>query len=209
MVKTGATLVRDGGTVFVHSYSATLLGIFRTAWEEGRRFAVVGTESRPYGEGRALASALVELGMPYTLITDAATAHTLVRADFALVGVDTFLATGAVVNKMGTLPLALACRFHGKPLYAAGTSFKFSVAFQRGEAVGLKTRPDDAGIAPAELSGDPRLMVENVFFEVIPARFFEGLVTEYGLQPPAAVPSLWTQTWTTLTETAQILSTAN
>ena len=199
----GAALVRAGSTIFVHSYSGTLLGILRRAWEAGKRFAVVGTESRPYGEGRTLAAALVELGVPYTLITDAATAHTLPRADFALVGVDTFLTTGAVVNKMGTLPLALACRYHGKLLYAAGSSFKFSVASQRGEAVGLKTRPDDAGIAPPELSGDPRLTVENVFFEVIPAHFFEGIITEYGLQPPAAVPSLWARTRAALAEAAQ------
>ena len=136
-------------------------------------------------------------------LTNAATAHTLPCADFTLVGVDTFLVTGAVVNKMGTLPLALACRYHGKPLYAAGSSFKFSVPSQRGETVGLKTRPDDAGIAPVELAGDPRLTVENVFFETVPARFFEGLITEYGLQLPATVPSLWAQTWTTLTEIVQ------
>ena len=203
VVRVGAALVRAGSTIFVHSYSGTLLGILRRAWEAGKRFAVAGTESRPYGEGRTLAAALVELGVPYTLITDAATAHTLPRADFALVGVDTFLTTGAVVNKMGTLPLALACRYHGKLLYAAGSSFKFSVASHRGEAVGLKTRPDDAGIAPPELSGDPRLTVENVFFEVIPARFFEGVITEYGFQPPAAIPSLWARTRAALAEAAR------
>ena len=48
-------------------------------------------------------------------LTNAATAHTLPCADFTLVGVDTFLVTGAVVNKMGTLPLALACRYHVSP----------------------------------------------------------------------------------------------
>jgi len=198
VLRVGATLIPDGSTIFVHSYSGTLLGILRQAWEAGKRFGVIGTESRPYGEGRVLAAALVEIGVPYTLITDAATAHTLPRADLALVGVDTFLATGAVVNKMGTLPLALACRHHGKPLYAAGSSFKFSVASQRGETVRLKTRPDDAGIAPPELTGDPRLTVENVFFETVPARFFTALITEYGLQPPGAIPALWTRTWTTL-----------
>jgi len=108
VVRVGAALVRDGSTVFVHSYSGTLLGILQTAWEVGKRLAVIGAESRPYGEGRALAAALVERGVPYTLITDAATAHTLPRADLALAGVDTFLTTGAVVNKMGTLPLAAA-----------------------------------------------------------------------------------------------------
>ncbi|MFZ5917035.1 MAG: translation initiation factor eIF-2B [Chloroflexota bacterium] len=202
VVQTGATLLRDGSTVFVHSYSGTLLGILRSAWESGKRFAVIGTESRPYGEGRVLAAALVALGVPYTLVTDAAMAHSLPRADVALVGVDTWLASGAVVNKMGTLPLALACRYHGKPLYAAGTSFKFSAASQRGQVVGLKARPDDAGIAPAELSGDPRLTVENLFFEIIPAHLFEGTVTEYGIQPPFALPALWARTETSLTEEA-------
>jgi len=200
VVRTGATLIRDGSTVFVHSYSGTLLAILQMAWEEGKRFAVVGTESRPYGEGRVLASALLKHGVPYTLITDAAIVHTLPRADLALVGVDTFLATGAVVNKMGTLSLALACRYHAKPLYAAGSSFKFSVASQRGEAVGLKTRPDDAGIAPPELADDPRLTVENYFFEIIPGRFFEGVITEYGIRPPFAMLDLWAQTQAALAE---------
>ncbi len=111
VVAVGSALVRDGDVLFVHSYSGTLRDALQRAWEEGRRFQIIGTESRPYGEGRALAAELARLGVPYTLIIDAASGTYLPRADKVMVGLDAILADGSVVNKVGTYPIALTARF--------------------------------------------------------------------------------------------------
>jgi ribose 1,5-bisphosphate isomerase len=180
------------------SYSATLIEILGNAWESGKRFSVIGTESRPNGEGRVMAAILVEKGIPYTLITDPAQSYFVPRGTLALVGVDSLVATGAVVNKVGTTNLALACRHYGKPLYAATSTFKMSLPSLDGREVGLKVVQENAGIAPESLLAKPNLHVENIFFEETPAALFEGLITEYGIHHPAAARGLWEQTWKSL-----------
>lgn len=190
VITIGSALVQDGDTIFVHSYSGTLLAILRRAWENGRRFQVIGTESRPYGEGRALAAELVQLGVPYTLIIDAAFGSYLPRADKVLVGVDAILADGGIVNKIGTYPIALTAQAHGVPVYAAGLALKFSHASRRGERLPLMERPDNAGIAPPELAEAPNLRVENRIFEVIPASVLTAVVTEHGVLPPTTLVAL-------------------
>ena len=194
----GANLISDGSVVLVMSYSATLIEIINTAWDLGKRFSVIGTESRPKGEGRVMAEILVKKGIPYTLITDPAQPYFVPRGTVALVGVDTLMASGAVVNKVGTMNLALACHFYGKPLYAATSTFKMSMPSLKGEEVKLKIVEDIGDIAPERLLIQPNFKVENIFFEKTPAALFEGLITEYGIHHPAAARGLWEQTWQTL-----------
>lgn len=194
----GANLISDGSVVLVMSYSATLIEIISTAWDLGKRFSVIGTESRPKGEGRVMAEILVEKGIPYTLITDPAQPYFVPRGTIALVGVDTLTASGSVINKVGTMNLALACRFYGKPLYAATSTFKMSMPSLKGEEVKLKIVEDLGDIAPERLLAKPNFNVENIFFELTPAALFDGLITEYGIHHPAGARGLWDQTWQTL-----------
>ena len=60
------------------------------------------------------------------LVPDAAMGNLVPRVGCALVGIDTFDDTGAILDKVGTLPLALCCRHFGKPFYAAGHQLKRS-----------------------------------------------------------------------------------
>ncbi len=89
-------------------------------------------ESLPGGEGAEMAAALRKgsgraAGLAnIALIPDAAMGNAVPSVDCALVGIDTFDRTGAILHKLGTLPLALCCRHYKKPFYAAGHSFKFT-----------------------------------------------------------------------------------
>ena len=89
-------------------------------------------ESLPGGEGAEMAAALREgsgkaAGLRnVAVIPDAAMGNAVPRVNYALVGIDAFDRTGAVLHKLGTLPLALCCRHYQKPFYAAGHSFKFT-----------------------------------------------------------------------------------
>lgn len=198
----GAELIPDNATICIMSYSETMIGIFKKAWESGKRFSIIGTESRPYCEGRAMATILVNLGIDYTLITDPAQPCFVPRADLALVGVDTLVATGAIVNKVGTMNLALACQYFKKPIYAATSTHKMSMPSLEGKAVDLKVVQDNAGIAPEEILGKTNLKVENIFFEETPPEFFTGIITEYGVHPAVSARSLWDKTWQSLNQPA-------
>jgi len=126
-------------------------------------------ESQPGGEGKQLAEALrdgLKAGSrlasrqdPVHLVPDSAVGNIVPRVDCALVGVDTILRDGAILHKVGTLPLALCCQRFGKPFYAAGHSFKFTER----ESKGLP-EPDEA--------------LESQLFDCTPADLITKIITE-------------------------------
>jgi translation initiation factor 2B subunit (eIF-2B alpha/beta/delta family) len=148
--------------------------------------AVVVTESRPGGEGRAVARDLARsLDAPVTLCADAGVAHALdVReVDAVLVGADTVLADGSVVNKVGTRTLASAAAAQDVPVHVAAHTDKVA---SPGHEADLEPRD------PAELlgeNGDPSdaLDVEHPTFDVTPAALVDGYCTEAGVLAGDAV----------------------
>jgi translation initiation factor 2B subunit (eIF-2B alpha/beta/delta family) len=89
-------------------------------------------ESNPGREGAAMADALraaldAKVGRERVkLIPDDSIGRYAPHCDCALVGVDSFDASGAIWHKTGTLPLAKLCRALGKPFYVAGHTLKRS-----------------------------------------------------------------------------------
>ncbi len=189
VVEVGARCVRAGDVIFIHSYTGTLLGVFRRAREQGKQFSVIATESRPYCEGRVMVAELLKLGIPCTIVTDASIGSLIGRANKSMVGSDSILSNGSVVNKMGTYLLALACQAARVPLYAAGSVFKLSIASVQGDEVTMLQRLDDGAIAPKDVPSDAPLRVENTIFDITPAHLVEALITDHGLLPPAAIAS--------------------
>lgn len=150
-------LIPSGSTVITLSNSSTA----RDALIALRTGCVYVLESLPGGEGKSMVEALREgLGgsAKIELIPDAAMGNVVPSVDCALVGIDTFDDTGAIVHKVGTLPLALCCRHFAKPFYAAGHHLK------RTEQV-----LDDSSDA-----GKP---VESRLFDRTPAELITQLVT--------------------------------
>jgi translation initiation factor 2B subunit (eIF-2B alpha/beta/delta family) len=167
-----AELVGAGRTVATHSLSSTVLEVFNRLKDTG--VSVILTESRPLYEGHRLAARLSEWSIPATLITDAQLGHFIGRADLALVGADTVLSDGSVVNKAGSYLLALAARDQGVPFYVCCESFKWG---------GEDTGPDLEEMDPSELGapGWPRVTLANVYFDVTPARLVTAWLTEKGV----------------------------
>ena len=175
-----ARLLGPGRTVMTHSLSSTVVAVCRQLKDAGLRMIV--TESRPLGEGRQLAERLSAWNVPTTYITDAQMGLFVAQADAVLVGADSVLADGAVVNKAGTYPLALAARDRGVPFYVCCESFKWRA-------------PDDPPpeleeMAPAELGMPdwPGVTVRNVYFDLTPARLVSAWIDETGVRWPDAGP---------------------
>ncbi len=131
-------------------------------------------ESRPLGEGVGVAEELAEAGLSVTLLPDAALAHVLAcePIDLVLVGADTILASGAVVNKVGTRMAALAAGQFRVPFYAVAARDKIS-------------KTDDVPeetLEPGEVyAGEANLEVVNTLFDVTPVLWVAGWVTEAGI----------------------------
>ncbi len=160
-------------TIITHSLSSTLLEVFRQ--HTGRGLRAILTESRPLNEGYSLAAELSNRGIATRLITESQVGLFVKEADVAMVGADSLLPDGSVLNKAGTYLLALAARDQGVPFYVSCESFKLRTP-QMGK-VELEE------MDPAELNAPdlPHVEVRNVYFDITPASLITGWITERGL----------------------------
>lgn len=168
-----ATQVGPNCTLMTHSLSSTVLSVFRGLKKQGVKAII--TESRPLCEGRLLATRLSEWGVPTTYITEAQIGIFVSQADAVIVGADSLLPDGSVINKAGTLLLALAAHDQGVPFYVCCESFK-----RRTEEM---DEPVLEAMHPSELDAPSLTHVEiqNIYFDVTPARLISAWFDEQGM----------------------------
>ncbi|ELZ65187.1 translation initiation factor aIF-2B subunit alpha [Haloferax prahovense DSM 18310] len=164
-----AELVRERGFDRIATLSRS--GTVLAALEAAEASALV-SESRPGGEGVGVAERLARRGVSVTLTTDAALPGLVAGggADAVLLGADSVLASGDVVNKAGSLPVALAAARADVPVLAV--------------CARDKVRGDDRFVgesAGALYDGKAAIGTENPLFEVVPADLVSGVVTESGV----------------------------
>ena len=165
-----AELIGADVTIITHSLSSTVTETFRRLADRDVRAIV--TEGRPGFEGRQQALYLDQAGIPVTLITDAEMGHFVQYADVVLVGADTLLSDGSVVNKIGTSLLALAARERGVPFHVCCESFK-EIPFS---ARTVELEEAD----PGELDA-PRgrhITPVNIYFDITSADLISAWITD-------------------------------
>jgi translation initiation factor eIF-2B subunit delta len=167
-----AHMLGPGKTVMTHSLSSTLIEVCRVLKDRDLRMII--TESRPLCEGRKLAERLSAWQIPTTYITEAQIGLFVGQADAVLVGADSVLVNGDVINKAGTYLLALAAQDQKVPFYACCESFKFR---DTEEAPPL----EEMSAAELQVPDWPWVTPRNIYFEVIPSRLVHGWITEDGL----------------------------
>jgi len=181
-----ANIVVNGDVILTHSFTKSALYALENAAQSGKRFSVICTESRPLCEGAYLATRLASLGIQATVITDAAMAHYLPRCTKVIVGADALYTDGTIVNKMGTLPVAILARTFNKPVYALAITSKLYMPSRRGLRLELESRPETEVMdRPRDGPAGANLKVENIFFEEVPEEYVTYLVTEKGLLKPS------------------------
>lgn len=169
-----ATAAADllGERVLTLSRSGTVLEALRRADPE----AVYVAESRPAREGVGVAEMLADDGVDVTLLVDAAIGHVLAEegVDTVLVGADSVLADGAVVNKVGTRLTALAAAEATVDCYAVCAQDKVVPEMESEEAF-------ESGPGGAVYDGAANVHLHNPTFETTPVEQFTGVVTEDGV----------------------------
>jgi ribose 1,5-bisphosphate isomerase len=172
-----ATAHVEDERVVTMSRSGTVLD----AITRGDPAAVTVAESRPGGEGVAVATDLAAADVDVTLTSDANIPAVVDDATVCLVGADTVLPDGSFVNKVGSRVLALAARDADVPLYVVCASDKLSPDGR------VRTAAGD----PATLyDGDAPVTVENPTFERVPAGLVDGFITEAGVLNAETIQSL-------------------
>ena len=72
---------------------------------------------------------LEELEIPISMILDAAVGSMVPKVDYVLVGAEGVLENGGIINRVGTLSIAMAAKYFKKPFYVATESLKFIRSF--------------------------------------------------------------------------------
>jgi translation initiation factor eIF-2B subunit delta len=170
--KTFLKVAPEKATVITLSHSESVRACLREAHAKRRIVQVLVMEAGPVFEGRAMAKVLESDGVPATVIPDEEGPKRAGEATYVLVGADSILRDGAVVNKKGTLRLAQSATEQGKPVYVACESLKFDARFDRDSW-------------PEAWSQD--------LFDVTPGRFVTTVVTERGTYAPDIIRTMLAQ----------------
>ncbi|MFY9226758.1 MAG: hypothetical protein WAQ98_29050 [Blastocatellia bacterium] len=168
------SIITENTIVLTYSYSATVNRALISIKQQGINFEVFCSESRPIMEGRKTAQILANAGIGVTFIVDAAILFALQRSNIVIFGADA-VTTEGVVNKIGTMLIALAARHFNKPCYVLADSTKFLPSSYRLMTEEIHKQEEIWPDPPSEI------IVFNRYFETIPLEFFSGVVTEYGI----------------------------
>ncbi len=189
----GAALIEDGATILTHCNAGglatagygTALGVIRAAHEAGKNIQVFADETRPWLQGaRLTAWELMKDGIPVTLIADNMAGWFMKKGEISLciVGADRIAANGDTANKIGTYSVAVLARENSIPFYVAAPISTFDLTKKSGDEIPIEERHSRE---VTHLQGIPiapeGIKVRNPAFDVTPAKYITGIITEKGV----------------------------
>ncbi len=175
----------DWGTATSPIYHAHQKGIKVHVWVD---------ETRPRNQGASLTSyELNEEGISNTIIADNAGGILMQRGevDMCIVGTDRTIATGDVANKIGTYLKALAAKDNNVPFYVALPSStidwettdlkRIPIEERNSEELSHVEGLDENNNIKKVLIYPKKSKAMNLAFDVTPAKYVTGLITEKGV----------------------------
>ena len=185
-----AKLLNDGDRVLTHCWAdAAFIEALVAAGRDGKRLEVVCTETRPYLQGaRLTAHSVAELGLPVTVITDGMAAWAMDRGKVNVftTAADRVTMSGHVVNKIGTLQLALAARAYQLPYYV--TVIEPDPRAPTPQEVPIEERdPEQSLLCMGARTATPLARGWYPSFDVTPPTLVSAVVTRTGIFPAAAL----------------------
>jgi ribose 1,5-bisphosphate isomerase len=180
------------GRILTCSISGTVLEVLQRLHTQIEH--VIVTEGRPRYEGRETARVLAAHALPVTLITDAEAAIFLPLCDAVVVGADSILAHGEVINKAGTALLAWAAQGYHVPFYVLCESLKISPQNWPGitpallqTTLPLLEEKEPEEVLEQALSGTH---VRNFYFDCTPYPLLTSIISEQGALDLPAIQTL-------------------
>lgn len=182
-------LFPSSGTVLTQCFGETVVGMMlREIGESGRDFKVMCAETRPYFQGsRLTASVSYDMGFDTTVITDNMPGYVLSNGlvDVFTSASDVITLSGDVVNKVGTMQIAMLAKHFGIPYYVTGIP---SFGHEDAKSVEIEMRSPDLVL---EAMGK-RIAKEGVkglypAFDITPSGYVTSVVTDKGVFSPREV----------------------
>jgi len=162
--------------IMLISYSSTIISLLLKIKEFN--FEIYVLESRPLLEGQRVA----EILSPYFkthLIIDAAIGTFIDEIDLILVGVDSILVDGSIVNKIGTYTLAVLANRKNVDVYVVCDSYKYNLKSHFGQSILIEEKPIKE-VYNKEIT-NKFLEVHNYYFDITPPENISGFISDLGI----------------------------
>jgi methylthioribose-1-phosphate isomerase len=206
----GEALIEDGFRILTHCNAGALACVdygtaiapMRLAHAKGKKIFVFADETRPRCQGaRLTAWELLQEGINHAVIADNAAGHYMQRGeiDMVIVGTDRVAVNGDIANKIGTYEKAVLAKENGIPFYVAAPLSTIDFSCQSGDMIPIEERNEDEvkcmwgagrnGIEKIQIAPDGS-PARNPAFDVTPAKYITGLITENGVIEPKEVKGL-------------------
>jgi len=208
--KYGNELIKDENNILTHCNAGALatvdygtaLAPIRFAHYEGKKIFVFVDETRPRCQGsRLTAWELLQEGIPHSIIADNAAGYYMKKGeiDICIVGADRVTADGSVANKIGTYEKAVLAKENGIPFYVAIPTSTIDMNIKSGDDIPIEERDEEEvtnmwGLSEGNLK-KVRIAPEgshakNPAFDVTPAKYISGFITEKGIINPRDIKKL-------------------
>lgn len=201
----GADLIQDGNRILTHCNAGWLafvdwgsaLSPVYCAKRAGKKVFVWVDETRPRCQGaRLTAWELREERIDYAVIADNASGFFMNRGDvdMVIVGSDRIAANGDAANKIGTYEKAVLAKENGIPFYVAAPTSTIDWNCPAGNHIPIEERGENEvlGIMGRDENDHTKRIfitpkgtkARNPAFDVTPARYIAGIITEKGIVKP-------------------------
>ena len=184
----GVELIKKYDTVMTHCNAGFLAtGQYGTALApiyigKSKIKRVIVSETRPRNQGYLTAWELNQYEIPNIVVADSACGMLMKETNLVIVGADRIAKNGDVANKIGTYMKAVLAKEHDVPFYVAAPFSTIDLNCETGEDIKIEYR--DAN----ELT--KKFNALNPAFDVTPAKYIKGIITENGIISPEKVREL-------------------
>lgn len=173
----GNKIIQNNYLIMTHCHSGEAMSVIKQANISKKNVSVIATETEPLEQGIKTAKEMAKNNIDVTLITDSAAGHFMKDVDMVLVGSDALRKEG-VINKIGTVMLAIAAKAHKKPFYVAANHFKFD----KRKKIVIEERPTNE--VHTKIKG---VKIRNPAFDVTPWKYVTAVITDNGIFKPEEI----------------------
>jgi len=187
------SFIRDDMVVLTHGYSVLVNNVLLTAQEQGKRFRVIVTESRPGCHMLKTVEELLSHDIPVTIIPDTSVAYIMSDVDLVLIGSVAVVESGGILNTIGTYQISLIASALNTPVYCVAQSFKFTRLYPLSQKEIPEEKAGRLVVANSWMEYSllkeryPDLTVETCSLDYTPPNYLTLLFTDLGVLTPSAV----------------------
>jgi translation initiation factor eIF-2B subunit delta len=181
-------LLRDRDEVLlVYGHSEVITKILQGAVSACRQLRVILVDSRPLLEGKKQLEKIRELGIPCTYILLNAMTYVFQDVTKVLLGTAAMMSDGSVMGRVGTASVAMVAAAHNIPVLVCGETYKISNRVQLESITNNELGDPNLVSTDGDTTNSKRL---NLLYDLTPASFVSGIVTELGIVPPTSIAVL-------------------